>query len=142
MGWLAIAMVAVPLIAWIVSRLVVHGGFDAHWWMRRKQYEPWHGKYYEFATLQLRAVELDDGRLVFVESDLLRVIEQPGSTTVKLFGPAERVTLADSGETALTQAGCERLLTKCPHAEAKKLLLFLQRECFKPYAKKHERVPA
>ena len=142
MGWLGISLLALPLIAWGLARLIVHGGFAGHWWMRRKQYERWHGKYYEFATVQLRAAELDDGRLVFIESDLLRVIEQPESTTVKLFGPSERVVLSDSDETALTQAGCERLLMKCPHAEAKKLLLFLQRECFKPYAKKREKIPA
>ena len=142
MGWLAVAMVAVPLAAWGLSRLIVHGGFAGHWWMRRKQYEKWQGKYYEFATLQLRAVDLDDGRLVFIESDVLRVIGQPDSTTVKLFGPAERVKLEDSGATALTQAGCERLLVKCPHPDAKKLLLFLQRECFKPHAKKRGKVLA
>ena len=142
MHWALALVIALPLLAWGLSRLVVHGTFAGHWWMRRKQYEKWHGKYYEFATVQLRAAELDDGRLVFNESDLLRVIEQPQSTTVKLFGPAERVRLEDSGETALTQAGCERLLIKCPNRDAKKLLLFLQRECFKPHAKKRENVPA
>ncbi len=142
MGWVAISILALPLIAWGLARLVVHGSFAGHWWMRRRQYEEWHGKYYEFATIQLRAVELDDDSLVFVESDLLRVVEQPDSTTVKLFGPAERVMLSESGEPALTQAGCERLLMKCPHADAKKLLLFLQRECFKPHAKKRGKIPA
>ena len=52
------------------------------------------------------------------------------------------LTQDTSGEPALTQAGCERLLMKCPHADAKKLLLFLQRECFKPYAKKRGEIPA
>ena len=52
------------------------------------------------------------------------------------------MTLPQSGEPALTQAGCERLLMKCPHADAKKLLLFLQRECFKPYAKKRGKISA
>ena len=37
---------------------------------------------------------------------------------------------------ALTQAGCERLLLKCPHRDAKKLMLFPQRETFFPHAKK------
>ena len=142
MFWVVVLVISLPVLAWLLSRLVVHGTFAGHSWMRRKRYEEWQGKYYEFATIQLRAIELDDGNLVFVESDLLQVIEQPGSTTVKLFGPAERRVLADSGQAVLTQAGCERLLTKCPHAEAKKLLLFLQRECFKPHAKKRDTVPA
>ena len=125
--------------AGVLARLIVHGGFSGYTRMRRKS--EWNGMYYEFATIHLRAAE-HNGQLVFAESDLLTVIEQPGSTTVKLFGPMERVTLEESGEPALTQAGCERLLMKCPHAEAKKLLLFLQRDCFKPYAKKREKVPA
>ena len=142
MGWIAISLLALPLLAWGLSRMVVHGGFAGLRWMHRKQYERWHGMYYEFATVHLRAAEHDDGSLVFVESDLLTVIEQPDSATVKLFGPAERVMLPQSGEPALTQAGCERLLMKCPHADAKKLLLFLQRECFKPYAKRRGKIPA
>ena len=140
MTWVVVLVLASPVIAWLASRFIVRGGFEAFGWFRRRNLEAWQGMYYEFATIHLRAAEHDD-RLVFVESDLLRVIEQPGSATVKLFGPAERVVLAGSGETALTQAGCERLLLKCPHAEAKKLLLFLQRECFKPHAKRRERVP-
>ena len=141
MTWVVVLVLASPVIAWLASRFIVRGGFEAFGWFRRRNLEAWQGMYYEFATIHLRAAEHDD-RLVFVESDLLQVIEQPGSATVKLFGPAERVVLAESGETALTQAGCERLLLKCPHAEAKKLLLFLQRECFKPHAKRRERVPA
>jgi len=41
---------------------------------------------------------------------------------------------------ALTQAGCERLLTKCPHRDAKKLMLFLQREAFFPFERRHGRL--
>ena len=141
MTWVVVLVLASPVIAWLASRFIVRGGFEAFGWFRRRNLEAWQGMYYEFATIHLRAAEHDD-RLVFVESDLLQVIEQPGSATVKLFGPAERIVLAESGETALTQAGCERLLLKCPHAEAKKLLLFLQRECFKPHAKRRERMPA
>ena len=141
MTWVVVLVLVSPVIAWLASRVIVRGGFEAFGWFRRRNLEAWQGMYYEFATIHLRAAEHDD-RLVFVESDLLQVIEQPGSATVKLFGPAERIVLAESGETALTQAGCERLLLKCPHAEAKKLLLFLQRECFKPHAKRRERMPA
>src|SRR5258706_13800584 len=77
--------------------------------------------------------------LAFVEGDLLTVIEQPKSKAVELFGPAERIMLGESGELAPTQAGCERLLLKCPHRAAKKLMLFLPREAFFPNAKKHGR---
>jgi hypothetical protein len=83
--------------------------------------------------------ETDDG-LVFLEDDLLHVIEQPGSRTLSLFGPAERIMLEPSKLMALTQAGCERLLLKCPHRDAKKLMLFLQREAFNPYERRAGRL--
>lgn len=132
---LYLLMLAVPVFAWYASRVLVHGGFEGASWLRRKHFEEWHGRYYHFAHVHLRASDLD-GALVFVEDDLLAVIHQPESTAVTLFGPAERVTLPDSGMMALTEAGCERLLMKCPHREAKKLLLFLRRECFGPFAKR------
>ena len=134
-GFVAVALFMLPVAAWFVSRVVVHGGFEAWTFARRGHMRKWNGRYYEFANIQLRAEELDD-QLVFVESDLLKVIEQPRSATVELFGADERVRLS-TGEIALTRAGCERLLRKCPHADAKKLLLFLQREAFFPYEKRH-----
>ena len=143
MGWWWLVAFALAFgAAGFIGRKLIHGAIDNAGWFRRRQYVPWSGMYYEFGGIHLRAVELEDGSLVFLENDLLKVIGQSDSTTVKLFGPAERVKLQDSGDMALTQAGCERLLVKSPHAEAKKLLLFLQRECFKPHAKKRERVSA
>ena len=135
---IAIALLMLPLLAWYAGRVLVHGGFDLWHYARQGSMKEWNGRYYEFGGIQLRAEELDDG-LAFVEADLLKVIEQPRSKTVELFGPAERIMLEESGEMALTQAGCERLLLKCPHRDAKKLMLFLQREAFFPNAKKHGR---
>lgn len=128
-------LLVLPVFAWFAGRFLVHGGFASASWLRRRQLEPWNGRYYAFATVQLRAAEIE-GRLVFVEEDLLTIIEQPQSTAVTLFGSTERVTLPDSGRKALTQEGCERLLLKCPHRDAKKLLLFLRREAFGPFAKR------
>ena len=132
------ALFVLPIFAWFASRSLVHGGSDLWAWARHGHKKGWNGRYYEFATLHLRAQEVD-GELVFVESDLLEVIEQPQSKTVELFGPGERIALPQSDEPALTQAGCERLLLKCPHPEAKKLLLFLRREAFFPHARRHAR---
>lgn len=137
----AIAMVLVPIFAWYVSRILIHGGFELWHYARHGSKAEWNGRHYEFAGMRLRAEEIDDG-LVFVEEDLLAIIAQPQSRTVELFGPAERVMLADAKLMALTQAGCERLLLKCPHRDAKKLMLFLQREAFFPHARRHGRFEA
>ena len=68
------------------------------------------------------------------------MLGQPGSKTVELFGPKERFLLTSCKEMALTQAGCERLLSKSPHRDAKKLMLFLQREAFFPFERRHGRL--
>ena len=64
------------------------------------------------------------------------MIGQPGSRTVQLFGPAERVRVVGTKWHALTEAGVERLLLKCPHRDAKSLLLYLQRSAFLPYSRR------
>jgi hypothetical protein len=133
---IGLAILCLPLLAWYAGRIIVHGGFGLWHYARHGSKEDWNGRHYEFGGTRLRAEETDD-ELVFLEKDLLTVIEQPESKTVGLFGPAERFLLGDTGEMALTQAGCERLLLKCPHRDAKKLMLFLQREAFHPHLRRH-----
>ena len=135
---LALGMLVLPLFAWYASRVLVHGGFGLWHYARHGSKADWNGRHYEYAGARLRAEETEDD-LVFLEDDLLMIIEQPKSKTLELFGPKERFMLAESKEMVLTQAGCERLLLKCPHRDAKKLMLFLQREAFFPYARKHGR---
>jgi hypothetical protein len=125
-----------PVFAWYASRIIVHGGFGLWSYATQGVKEEWNGRHFEFGGAKLRAEETDD-ELVFLEEDILVVIEQPGSKVVQLFGPKERFLLTSCEEMALTQAGCERLLLKSTHRDAKKLMLFLQREAFFPYLKRH-----
>ena len=138
-GHAGVALLMLPLAAWYASRIIVHGGFGLWSYATQGVKEEWNGSHYEFAGMKLRAEETDDG-LVFLEEDLLLVIQQPKSRTLELFGPAERFQLEPSRHMALSQAGCERLLTKCPHRDAKKLMLFLQREAFFPFERRHGRL--
>lgn len=135
-GHYGVAMVFLPLAAWYASRIIVHGGFAFWHYATQGVKEEWNGRHYEFGGAKLRAEETDD-ELVFYEEDILGIIDQKSSTTVQLFGPAERFMLGESKAMALTQAGCERLLTKSPHRDAKKLMLFLQREAFNPHLRRH-----
>jgi len=138
-GFGVLALLVVPLFAWYMSRILVHGGFGLWHYATQGVKEEWNGTHYEFGGIKLRAEETDDG-LVFLEDDLLQVIAQPRSKTLQLFGPSERVMLEPGKQMALTQAGCERLLTKCPHRDAKKLMLFLQREAFNPHERRAGRL--
>ncbi len=146
-GWLfwrgdsTAGLFVVPVFAYFAGRSIVVAGFDGAAWLRAREKKPWNGIYYEFGTVHLRAVDTESG-LVFVEDDLLEVIGQPGSRVTPLFGSAERVRVEGTPWHALTEAGCERLLLKCPHRDAKSLLLYLRREAFGPYAKRTGRAPA
>ena len=140
-GWGALVLLLVPVLAWYASRIIVHGGSGILHYARHGSKAEWNGRHYEFGGIRLRAEETDE-HLVFVEDDLLAVIEQPESRTLGLFGPDERFMLTQPKLMVLTQAGVDRLLTKCPHRDAKKLMLFLQREAFYPYARKHGRFQA
>jgi hypothetical protein len=137
-GDVLVLVLATPVFAYFAGRSLVVGGFGGLEWLRQNHKKAWNGLYYEFGTVHLRAVETDAG-LVFVEDDVLAVIEQPGSQTLRLFGPAERVRVEGTKWHALTEAGLERLLLKCPHRDAKSLLLYLRRSAFLPHARRRER---
>ena len=146
-AWLAwrgdvIAMVlVVPLFAWFVSRVLVTLGVNMPWSVARYARKEWNGRSYEYGHVHLRAWEVD-GNLVFAEDDLMTVIAQPKSKTVELFGPSERLMLEEERVHVLTEPGCERLLVKCPHVEANRLLHYLRREAFGPHARRKEKARA
>lgn len=137
-AYLVGAVLFVPFVAWYASRLLIHGGFAFGSGLRGRLKKEWNGIYYEYATIHLRAMEHEE-TLVFLEDDILSVIEQPQSATTRLFGPMERLAIEGGRWRVLTEQGCERLLLKCPHSHAKGLLLYLRREAFGPFAKRRER---
>lgn len=136
-GDLIALVIMVPFFAWFAGRALVTAGVAMPWFLSRGVHKQWNGRYYEYAYVHLRAWEVD-GCLVFAQDDLLAVIAQPGSKTVELFGPAERLMLEEERLHVLTETGCERLLVKCPHPEANRLLHYLRREGFGPYARRKE----
>jgi hypothetical protein len=147
MGWLVwkrelVGLVLVaPLFAYFAARAFLTWSTESGGQLARKAMGAgrWNGLYYEFATIHLRAAERGD-TLVFLEADILRVLGQKESSVTRLFGAEERVPYDEKGAMALTRAGCTRLLMKNPHPEAKKLLAYLERDAFRPYAKRMERI--
>lgn len=131
-----VAILLVPLFAWIASRVVIHSGIGLVGHARRSALSEWHGRYYEFAGVHLRCFE-EDGELVFLEEDVLAVLGREGSSLVALFGPNDRIRDAD-GNWGLTPQGCERLLRKAAHREAGPLLLWLQRQAYGPHRKRND----
>jgi len=131
------ALLVLPLVAWFIARLLVESGAVTWNFLTRGMMAKWDGRYYAFEGRQLRPVELEEG-LAFLERDILAAIDLDESKTVQIFGAKERLADPDTGDALLTRAGCERLLLKSPHPQAKKLLLWLQRDVFGPYEKRRK----
>ena len=70
---LVVCLFGVPLLAWFLSRGLVHGGFGLARHAAGTAMEPWHGRYYEFEGTQVRVFE-EDGRLWFVLIDVAHAL--------------------------------------------------------------------
>jgi hypothetical protein len=148
MAWLAwtkelltLVMVA-PVFAYFAARSFLTWGAESgtHFVRNLMGAGKWGGFYYEFANIHLRAAERGDA-LVFLEADILRVLGQKKSQATQFFNEDERVPFDDKGTAmGLTRAGCQRLLMKSSHADAKKLLTYLEGQAFRPYEKRMERI--
>ena len=131
-------VLTVPVIGWLAARGFVHGVGHFVRAAEAKSLEEWHGRFYGYGHRHLRAVE-HEGELWFYEADLLAVCDLSGDNLTRLYPAADRLIMEDSAEHALSKSGCERLLLKLQHQEARKLLLFLQREAYFPHHRRKEK---
>jgi hypothetical protein len=131
-------VLTVPLIGWLAARVIVHGVGHFVRTAEAKSLEEWHGRFYGYGLRQLRAVE-HEGELWFYEADLLAVCGLSGDNLTRLYPGADRLAMEENAEYALSESGCERLLLKVQHPEARRLLLFLQREAYFPHRKRKEK---
>jgi hypothetical protein len=130
---------ALPILAWIGARLLVHGGASAFSWLSMAQYKKWEGAYYAFNDVQVRVYE-EDGQLWFVLPDVLRSIgmkEVPAA--FRAVHPGDVRDIPGHRLKGLNPQGLERLLAKAREHEAGRFLLWMQREVVKPWEKKKER---
>ena len=107
-------------------------------YVSRQPLRQWHGIYYQFANVQIRMMEV--GReLWVVDADLLRVIgEKPSLMLESLFDAHEYDVIPDTKFHGFSPDGAEKVLLKSDHIEARRMLLWLQREVYKPHRRKRE----
>ena len=130
---------ALPILAWIGARLLVHGGASAVSWMSLAHARKWDGAYYAFNDVQVRVYE-DDGQLWFVLPDVLKSIglkETPAA--FRAAHPGDIRDIPRHALKALNPQGVEHLLAKCHDHEAGRFLHWMQREVLKPWEKRNER---
>ena len=122
-------MVAKPLVAW---------SGEIFTFFSRQPLTKWQGIYYQFANIQIRMMEV--GReLWVVDEDLLRVIgEKPSLMLESLYDSLEYDLIPDTRFHGFSPQGAEKVLRKSDHYEASRMLMWLQREVYKPHRRKQE----
>jgi len=102
----------------------------------RQPLRQWQGIYYQFANVQIRMMEV--GRELWaVDTDLLRVIdEKPTLMLESLYDAHEYDVILGTNFHGFSPEGVEKVLMKSTHFEAKRMLMWLQREVYKPHRRK------
>lgn len=126
---------ALPILAWIAARLLVHGGEGAISWLSNWHYRQWEGAYYSFNDVQVRVYE-DEGQLWFALADVLKSIgidKVPAS--FRDVHPGDVREIPGHRLKALSPKGIEHLLARSLDHEAGRFLLWMQREVVRPWEK-------
>jgi hypothetical protein len=122
----------------LVAKPIIEAGDTWISWAKTQPYEKWHGNYYEFAGTHIRIYPVGD-TLWFAGADVMRVLgKKPDLMTESTFSANEYGPIPDTGLSGFSEAGVERLLRASDHYEARRMLLWIQREVIKPFRRKRE----
>jgi hypothetical protein len=137
--WLVGLLFALPMVAWLVSRLLVQRGGEALGWISSLPLRKWQGSYYAFNEVQVRVYE-DEDDLWFVAADVLTAVGMRGvpDSFLAVYPDGSRV-IPGTRLTGLNAAAVEQMLGKRNEHEAIRFLLWMRREVVKPWERKRER---
>lgn len=142
--WLTWRMGPVPFVLSIpgagvlLAKPIIEAGGSWFHWARRQPYAEWQGNYYEFAGTQIRMIAVG-AELWAVDADLLRVVgEKPSLMLGSLYDGNDYGDIPGTRLQGFSPAGAEKVLRKSAHHEAPRLLLWLQREVYRPHQRKRE----
>lgn len=122
-------MLSKPIMAWVAEI----GTF-----VSRQPLSEWQGRYYQFANVQIRLIEVGH-ELWVVDTDLMRVIgEKPTLMLGSLLGSNEYDAIPGTRYHGFSPLGAEKVLSKSNHFESSRMLMWLQREVYKPHRRKRE----
>jgi hypothetical protein len=122
-------LLAKPLIGWL-------GVFGLYVYQQPNQ--KWQGRYYAFSGHHIRVFPID-GALWFVETDVLNVIAQKrAGSLVEVLGAADYGAIPGTRLRGLSERGVEKLLRASQHADAQKMLMWIEREVVKPFRRRLE----
>ena len=124
--------------AFMLSKPIIGWSGEIVDFFSRQPLAKWQGNYYQFANVQIRMMEV--GReLWVVDADLLRVIgEKPTLMLESLYDVHEYDTIPDTKLHGFSPQGAEKVLLNSTHLEARRMLMWLQREVYKQHKRKQE----
>jgi hypothetical protein len=129
-------VIATPIAGALLAKPLLEAGGNWFHWARKQPYAEWHGRYYEFAGTQIRMFEVGK-ELWVLDADLLRVIgEEPSLMLESIYDVHQYDDIPDTRLKAFSPEGAEKVLAASTHHEAKRMLLWLQREVYKPHRRK------
>lgn len=129
-------VIATPIAGALLAKPILEAGGNWLHWARKQPYAEWQGRYYEFAGTQIRIIEI--GKELWVaDADLLRVIgEKPSLMLGSVYDSQDYGAIPDSGLHGFSPGGALKVLSASSHYESKRMLLWLQREVYKPHQRK------
>jgi hypothetical protein len=130
-------LLALPVIGFGASRVIVdlvHGGLV---WVDDQQLEQWEGKYYEFATVQIRIYEYE-GALWFSLADIAEStgLRINADSQLSIYPTGCQVLAGTGNRVCMTAPTVEKFIAKHPSQETGRFLLWMQREVMMPWDRK------
>jgi hypothetical protein len=127
---------ALPILGWIASRFLVHGGAGAFSWLSTSHAREWEGAYYEFNGVQVRVYD-DDQQLWFALPDVLKSIGlKAAPAAFRAVHPGDVRDIPGQRLKGLNARGIEHLLAKSHDHEAGRFLHWMRREVVGPWEKR------
>lgn len=131
-------VLAVPAAGVLMAKPLMQAEAALFQWIGRQPHAEWQGNYYNFANVHIRMLEVGS-ELWIVDRDLLLVIgEKPTLMLGSLYGAHEYGLIPGTRLHGFSPAGAEKVLQASAHFEARRMLLWLKREVYKPHARKLE----
>ena len=131
-------LLAIPIAGVLLAKPIVLASENWLDWAKRQPFEQWQGNYYEFAGIQIRIYEVDK-KLWFADADVLNVLGQkPTLMLGSTYDVHEYDLIPDTRLHGFSEEGIEKLLRASDHHEARRMLLWVQREVVKQHRRKLE----
>ncbi len=139
---LLMAVLAIPLIAWVVSRWLVAVPGWALQRTKENHFQEWAGRYYVFDDQQIR-IHWDASVIWVVADDVYAVMQQTPDALERRkiaarLGAAHYRTLEGDKQECFSEAGVARYLTGLPEEDTRRFRRWLEREAWPNIRKSRE----